>query len=553
MRRRWVPWIVIGLLAGLCCVLAILQYTWLTQFASAQRDQLRQDLQNHLSLLARSFNDEISNATAALTATASEIDEIGRDRAYAARYASWRGPMFRRIALAIPDGGDTMLRMLDLNTVQFSPVEWPQEWSRLREQLRSRLSGRPVPPGDSRTPSLLEIPRFGPGGEQEWLVLELNVDYLRATVLPELLRRYAGDSYDAEAVLGSNPDVVIFSTGTARIAGHEDASITLLEDQMRRGGPGRDGRGPGRFGTPPGGSPGGPRPPMQGRWRLYVRHRTGSLEAVVARTRSRNLAVAGALLLLIVAAVAVLIRVSRQAQRLAELQMNFVAGVSHELRTPLSVIRTAAYNLRGKLSHRPEQVERYGELIQEESEKLARMVEQILRFASNQAGHVVRELQPASAESIVASALDSTRSQIQRAAIDVETKIEPGVPMILADVSALQHAVQNLIENALKYAADARWIGIHVASADCAVQIQVADRGPGIPPDEIGHVFDPFYRGRSAIADQIHGTGLGLSLVKKIVEAHGGTISVRSEPGEGTEFTLRIPAQESHELAHSID
>jgi signal transduction histidine kinase len=101
-------------------------------------------------------------------------------------------------------------------------------------------------------------------------------------------------------------------------------------------------------------------------------------------------------------------------------------------------------------------------------------------------------------------------------------------------------------------------MGIRAAAATDAngpaVAIHVADRGPGIPTDEQKHVFDPFFRGRRAVQDQVHGTGLGLSLVKKIVEAHGGTVAVHSGPGKGTEFVLRlpaVPAERKHELAHS--
>jgi signal transduction histidine kinase len=124
---------------------------------------------------------------------------------------------------------------------------------------------------------------------------------------------------------------------------------------------------------------------------------------------------------------------------------------------------------------------------------------------------------------------------------------------------ALRHAIQNLVDNAVKYGTDANnWIGIYASSiADDkgpAVEIRVVDRGPGIPRDEQEQIFDPFFRGRRAIQDQVHGTGLGLNLVKKIVEAHGGAIRVNSEPAKGTEFVMRLPAAppEFHdEFAHS--
>jgi len=117
------------------------------------------------------------------------------------------------------------------------------------------------------------------------------------------------------------------------------------------------------------------------------------------------------------------------------------------------------------------------------------------------------------------------------------------------------------VDNALKYGTEgSNWIGIFAAAADGpdgpAVEIRVADRGPGIPEDEQEHIFDPFFRGRRAIQDQVHGTGLGLNLVKKIVEAHGGKIVVRSQPMQGTEFVIRIPAappELQDEFAHTAD
>ena len=142
--------------------------------------------------------------------------------------------------------------------------------------------------------------------------------------------------------------------------------------------------------------------------------------------------------------------------------------------------------------------------------------------------------------------------------VTVEKKIEPGLPFVLADELAMKYALQNLVDNAVKYGAEGgNWIGVFASKAEGdAVEVRVADHGPGIPPDEQEHIFDPFFRGRRAVEDQVHGTGLGLNLVKNIVEAHGGTISVHSEPLKGTEFVLRIPAappQPQHDLANSVN
>jgi signal transduction histidine kinase len=239
--------------------------------------------------------------------------------------------------------------------------------------------------------------------------------------------------------------------------------------------------------------------------------------------------------------------------------MNFVAGVSHELRTPLTVIRTAAYNLRGNLANQPGQVARYGALIQRESEKLSALVEQVLRYGNVTAGRVLQERVPLAIEELIESSVQEARISLEHQELVVEKRIEPGLPRVLADEVAMKHALRNLLDNALKYGTQANnWIGI-VASVPqngerSTVEIRIADRGPGIPPQELEHIFDSFFRGRRALQDQIHGTGLGLSLVRKIVEAHGGTVSVKSKQGEGVEFIVRIPAvpsESQNELAHS--
>jgi signal transduction histidine kinase len=267
----------------------------------------------------------------------------------------------------------------------------------------------------------------------------------------------------------------------------------------------------------------------------------------VARARWQNLAISAAILVLILATVAALVRFSRRAEQLAETQMNFVANVSHELRTPLTVIRTAAFNLRNELARKPEHVERYGKLIHDESAKLTNLVEQILRFASAGAGHVIRSREPIALETLLDETLCSSEVALHGPGLIVEKQLESDLPLVLADKLAMKHAFQNLVDNALKYGTDKnRWIGISASAVydenGPAVEVRVADHGSGIPQEEQDLIFDPFFRGQRALKDQVHGTGLGLNLVKKIVEAHGGTIRVNSQPSTGTEFVVRIPA-----------
>ncbi|HPQ14011.1 MAG TPA: HAMP domain-containing sensor histidine kinase, partial [Bryobacteraceae bacterium] len=330
-----------------------------------------------------------------------------------------------------------------------------------------------------------------------------------------------------------------------------DASVPLLDlrtEQFRRWAPGV----PGPRSVQPfarrGGFGGGRGRGMMdafARWEMYVRHRAGSLEAVVSRARWRNLAVTAGLLMLMGAAAVALARYTRREQRLAELQIGFVAGVSHELRTPLTVIHTAAYNLRGKVAASPEQVERYGALIQQESGRLRGLVDQILDFARAESGYVVKEPEPVNVETVIDEVLDSAKALIEAHHCSVEKQIEPGLPAISGDRVGLRHALANVLNNAAKYGSKGgNWIGVFASKIEKRnqVEIRIADRGPGIPADEQEQVFEPFFRGRMAVENQVHGTGLGLNLAKKIVEAHGGSIQVKSELTKGTVFTIRLPA-----------
>jgi signal transduction histidine kinase len=295
----------------------------------------------------------------------------------------------------------------------------------------------------------------------------------------------------------------------------------------------------------------------RGRWLLSVRHRAGSLEAVVGQARRRNMAVMAAVLMLMLAAAGALVRFTRRAQRLAELQMEFVAGVSHELRTPLSVIRTAAHNLGGGLISSGKQVQRYGALIEQESERLTGIVEQVLLFSNAKAGRTISAREVVGIDLIVEDALDACARIVQESRCTVEKHIDADLAPVFGDPTALRHALQNLISNAAKYGSEGEWIGVTATSSnkenDGMVEIRVADRGPGIPKEELSHIFDTFYRGKRAVEDQIHGTGLGLSLVKRIIEAHAGTVTAESELGKGTEFVVRIPAAPADQIDEFAD
>ena len=154
------------------------------------------------------------------------------------------------------------------------------------------------------------------------------------------------------------------------------------------------------------------------------------------------------------------------------------------------------------------------------------------------------KLGPVDARGVLDDAVASVSPMLAQDDIEVERRDETGLPPLLADHDVLTRAVANLLTNAVKHAGRARWVGLRSTydPKAQAVRLAVEDRGPGIPAHEQKRVFEPFFRGTEAVSSQVHGNGLGLSLVKRIAEQHGGSVEVASRAGHGTTFTLVIPA-----------
>lgn len=288
------------------------------------------------------------------------------------------------------------------------------------------------------------------------------------------------------------------------------------------------------------------------RWRLLVKHPSGSLEAAVNAVRRRNLIISTSILGVLGASMALLVLSTRRAQELAHQQMEFVAAVSHELRTPLAVIRSAGENLADGVVHDEQQVRKYGGLVRNEGRRLTEMVEQILEFAGIQSGQLGFALRPVPIAPMLHDVMESSRALLDEASIRVEFSIAEPLPPVLGDEAALRRVFQNLISNAIKYGRGGGWIGVRARLAGREIQITVADRGIGIQPSEQPRIFEPFYRTPDAVAAQIQGAGLGLSLVKRIVEAHGGRIAVSSAPGSGSEFTVTLPAATEEAVGRTV-
>ncbi len=225
---------------------------------------------------------------------------------------------------------------------------------------------------------------------------------------------------------------------------------------------------------------------------------------------------------------------------LARLKSDFVSNVSHELRTPLSLIRLYAETLEMGRVTTPEKHREYYQIIRKESERLSGLINNILDFSRIEAGRKEYDFRETDMRELVHNTLDSYRYQIEQNGFTFEERIDP-VPPLRVDREAMARSLLNLVNNALKYSQDRKFIGVNLYRENGSVNLEVVDHGIGIPTQEQQKIFEKFYRVGDPLVHNTKGSGLGLSLVRHIAEAHGGQVSVDSTPGEGSKFTISLP------------
>jgi signal transduction histidine kinase len=590
------PIAIAAVLVLLLAVLAMLQWQWIGEVSAMERHRMTVSLLAAGSHFTEDFDREVTRAFLYFHPGLMELPESRLDRVLR-QYDRWNAEtpyprLVRDIFLMRPgsDGG-TGLEVLWPAEHRFVACPWPPELAALRQRLEaaSRSPHAPDSPIDSRNLTLAaDVPGLvinlgfppPPGSLPSpdahapadplagaYLLVRLDQKTISGEIFPALTRRYfesaQGTGYalavktkdnSGTTVFLSDPQVpaAAFGAGDLQLdmfrlrpfdelrslwAGHAPGSLRARMDRPSRP----------RMGGPPSGD----RRRESGAWRLVLKHRDGSLEDAVTAVRRRNLGISVGILALLAATMGLMMVVTQRAQRLARLQIEFVAGVTHELNTPLTAIRSAGQNLAAGVVAEPGQVRRYGKLIESEGRRLSDMVGQALELAGIQSGRRVYHPRPVEVREALDGALQDCRWLLQEKHIEVETDVDRDLPLVLADASALRRAVQNLVENAVKYGGRAGWIGVRARQAPSGqVEITVADRGPGIRREELPHLFKPFFRGRDAAAGGVPGSGLGLSLVRHIAEAHGGRVTVTSgAPGNpGTAFTLHLPAEAAEQV-----
>jgi signal transduction histidine kinase len=377
-----------------------------------------------------------------------------------------------------------------------------------------------------------------------FLIVALNTEVLEQQYLADLVDRDFGVSGQRSFVVSirsAKPPfrTVYLSDANFPIAtSAPDAAVNLFdlvgEEARRRG-----------------------HPPLQSsdrdrQWQLVVQHPAGSLEVAVTAWRRRNLAISFGLLAVLAGSMALIFSVARRAKALARLQMEFVAGVSHELCTPLAVINSAAENLVDGVVDNHEQMQEYGGIIRGQGRRLERLVDEVLLFTAGRFGLSGYDLAPIEVAPVVAQGLITSEPILRDAGFQVEKDISPGLPPVVADASAVITCIENLMSNAIKYASSSRWVAIRARvdsdNSNSEVLISVEDKGMGIPQSDIPHIFEPFYRVQTVRDHQIRGVGLGLYLVRRMMEDMGGRVSVSSELGQGTIVVLHFPVVPIAEL-----
>jgi two-component system phosphate regulon sensor histidine kinase PhoR len=238
----------------------------------------------------------------------------------------------------------------------------------------------------------------------------------------------------------------------------------------------------------------------------------------------------------------------RRQLQTAKLQTDFVAKVSHELRTPLASIRMFVDTLReGGLE--PDEVQRCLDTLSAETSRLSSMIERLLSWGRMESGRRKYELRPESVATLVAEAVAQVEAQIPKDKV-LELDLPSPSPVVRADRKALVDALLNLLSNAFKYGATQ--VVVTVRRRKGRVVIEVADNGPGVPRKEQRRVFEKFYRGQEQIRSTTDGSGLGLAMARLTVRAHRGTLSLHSDPGHGSRFTVSLPMLEATDAALEV-
>jgi two-component system phosphate regulon sensor histidine kinase PhoR len=230
-----------------------------------------------------------------------------------------------------------------------------------------------------------------------------------------------------------------------------------------------------------------------------------------------------------------------QIRDLERVRKEFVANVSHELRTPLTSIKGFVETLRNGALSDPEKSLRFLEIIEKHTERLNRLITDLLNLSQIESGKIGMNLKSIYLGDVVSRVISNFKEIAEQKRQNIKINIPPDLPHVMADEGRIETVMENLLDNAVKYTPDHGEITISVFDKDDDIQIEIADTGMGIPPKDLSRIFERFYRVDKARTRELGGTGMGLSIVKHIIEAHGGNVRAESEAGKGSRFIFNLP------------
>jgi signal transduction histidine kinase len=597
MKRSWISIISAAVLISLLGVLGVLQYRWLVQASEADAEKMQKRLNSDTEHFADDFDQELQNIYFNFQVDPADWEQENWSE-FDKRYEFWRArtayPELVKNVFFIPADASASSLVFDPGSKMFEQVTLPPEVESLRAKFANDADLRPV---YEDVPALLVVIHRGPkpfrkivirtrpdtaGPELEaapklgFLLILLDRQTLTERILPDLAAKYFPDNEFRVVVKDAQQDPV-FATGSGIDGSDSTASLFTLSpdklvffatrDLLPAGAPNEkrevvvnrtmqthtmtvardaaqqrvhvemDGNDPPRTASIERNGPSD-----LGHWTMQVQHRAGSIENFVAGQRRRDLGIGFGLLLLLGTGISLVYISAMKARRYAQRQVDFVSSVSHEFRTPLAVIYSAGENLEDGIATDGSQISKYGRLIKNEGKKLSVMVEQILEFAGAGSGSVRYNFENTNAGELIDNAVSEASAFLKANEINVETRLAGSLPDLKGDAAALSRSIQNLIVNAVKYGGSEKWLRISAENGNSTVKISVEDRGIGISKSDLRHIFEPFFRARSVVDSQIHGNGLGLSVVRQTAVAHGGRAYAVSEPGKGSKFTIELPA-----------
>ncbi|NWG75407.1 MAG: HAMP domain-containing histidine kinase [Rubrivivax sp.] len=282
------------------------------------------------------------------------------------------------------------------------------------------------------------------------------------------------------------------------------------------------------------------------KWILQIVPRNyAEIERGMKNQRRTNLVLITLSMFLTFLSLAVISVAWRRDRQLRKLKEDFISNVSHELKTPLSLIRMFSEILVTNRVQSDEKRREYFEIIHVESDRMSRLINNLLDFASLSQGVDRKYFEKTNIAQLVAKTLEAYGHEIRKEGFELNLEMADDIPDSFADPNAITMAFINLVDNSVKYSGDRKRIEVQVAKADGCVNISVRDQGIGIPPAEQQRIFEKFYRGSAPSIRRIRGSGIGLAITKHVAEMHGGEILVESEPGKGSAFTLKIPIRDA--------